>query len=194
GTPSRRASYATLAKQALQSAGGPIFGQGSTTGAEGPGGLTFAVQMAEVEVDEETGVVRVTRLAAVHDVGRAINPLSIEGQVAGGVTQGMGFALTEWLRVQDGEVLTTNLMTYLLPTAPDVPRVEVSVLEEFPGAGPFGAKGVGEQPVIPTAAAIANALANATGVQLRDLPLTAERVLAALRGREKPAGSKATAS
>ncbi|MBI2372022.1 MAG: xanthine dehydrogenase family protein molybdopterin-binding subunit [Deltaproteobacteria bacterium] len=145
-------------------------------------------------MDEETGVVRVTRLAAVHDVGRAINPLSIEGQVAGGVTQGMGFALTEWLRVQDGQVLTTNLMTYLLPTAPDVPRVEVSVLEEFPGAGPFGAKGVGEQPVIPTAAAIANALANATGVQLRDLPLTAERVLAALRGREKPAGSKATAS
>jgi xanthine dehydrogenase molybdenum-binding subunit len=145
--------------------------------------LVFGAQFAEVEVDLETGKVAVVRLVAAHDVGRALNPTLVEGQIEGGVAMGIGYALTEEL-VYDpkgGAVLNTNLLDYKVPTVYDVPDVESILVETFDPDGPYGAKAVGEPPTIPTAAAISNAFFAATGRRLRSLPLTPEKVWRALR-------------
>ena len=141
----------------------------------------FGTQAAEVEVDLETGQVRVLRLVAAHDVGRAINPMNVEGQIEGGAAMGLGYALMEELQVHDGKITNANFMDYRLPTALDMPRVEVVLIEEPDPAGPYGAKGVGEAGMICAAAAIANAIADATGVRVRQLPITPERLRAAIR-------------
>ena len=119
--------------------------------------------MAEIEVDIELGTVRVLKVIAAHDVGRAINPTLIEGQIEGGVAQGLGMALMEEFFPGKGE----NLHDYLIPTAGDVPPVESILIEDPSPIGPFGAKGIGEQAVIPTAPAILNAIHHATGVRIR---------------------------
>ena len=141
---------------------------------------TFGAHAAEVEVDTETGVVRVLRYAAAHDVGRAINPQSVEGQIEGGVVQGLGYGLMEEVVLEDGINLTTSFSTYLIPTAVDVPDVRALIVESGEGLGPFNARGIGEPPIGPPAAALANAIEDATGVRITRLPITAERVARAL--------------
>ncbi len=140
----------------------------------------FGAQMAEVEVDTETGQVRVLRLACANDVGRAINPMAVEGQIEGGAHMGLGYALTEEVQVKDGRVLNPNLHDYRLFTMADMPDIESIIIETDDPQGPFGAKGVGEMGGTPTAAAIANAIYDAVGVRLTTVPMTAERVLKAL--------------
>ena len=146
----------------------------------------FGSQMAEVEVDTETGQVRVLRLACANDVGRAINPMAVEGQIEGGAQMGLGYALTEEVLVKDGRVLNPDFLDYRLFTSADMPAIETIIVETDDPGGPFGAKGVGEMGGTPTAAAIANAIYDAAGVRLTQLPMTPERVLAALdKKREK---------
>ncbi|MFV1858041.1 MAG: xanthine dehydrogenase family protein molybdopterin-binding subunit, partial [Anaerolineales bacterium] len=140
----------------------------------------FGAQMAEVEVDTETGAVRVTRLVCANDVGRAINPMAVEGQIEGGAQMGLGYALTEELIVRKGRVLNPNLLDYRIFTSADMPILETTIVETNDPGGPFGAKGVGEMGGTPTAAAIANAIYDAVGVRLTEVPMTPERVLAAL--------------
>jgi CO/xanthine dehydrogenase Mo-binding subunit len=141
---------------------------------------TYGCHACEVEVDTETGVVRVLRYVAAHDVGRAINPMRVEGQIQGGAVQGIGYALTEHVVIQDGVPASSLFADYLIPTSMDVPDVVPIVLESGEGKGPFGARGIGEPPIAPAAAAIANAVADAVGVRITELPITPERVLAAL--------------
>jgi CO/xanthine dehydrogenase Mo-binding subunit len=144
---------------------------------------TYHVHLAEVEVDDVTGVVRVLRYVVAQEVGRAINPAGVLGQVQGGVAQGLGYALWEGLSIaSDGRYRQRTLESYRLPVATDVPDVEVVLLEHPDPEGPFGAKGVAEPPVVPVAGAIANAIADATGGEIVALPITPEAVLDALRG------------
>ena len=145
---------------------------------------SFSAQIAEVEVDEETGEVNVVNLAVVQEVGRAINPMAVEGQMQGGATQGIGWALYEEMYYDDdGQLLSGSWMDYAMPDAIQAAPIQTQMLEIPSISGPFGARGVGEPPVIPTVAAIANAVAHATGVRLTQTPMTAPRVLAALKQR-----------
>jgi CO/xanthine dehydrogenase Mo-binding subunit len=141
----------------------------------------FGAHMAEIEVDTELGTIRVLKVTAAHDVGRAINPTLIEGQIEGGVAQGLGMALMEEFVPGKGE----NLHDYLIPTIGDIPPIESILIEDPSPIGPFGAKGIGEQAVIPTAPAILNALHDAIGIRLRKIPATPDRVRAAILTLEK---------
>jgi CO/xanthine dehydrogenase Mo-binding subunit/aerobic-type carbon monoxide dehydrogenase small subunit (CoxS/CutS family) len=136
----------------------------------------FAAQIAVVEVDTELGTTKVLRLHAAHDVGRAINPVQVEGQIQGGAVQGLGFALME--EYVPGR--TENLHDYLIPTIGDVPAMECILIEDPEPLGPYGAKGVGEPGLIPTAPAILGAIQHATGVRMRHVPVLPHRLLAAL--------------
>ncbi len=142
----------------------------------------WATQVVEVEVDTDTGVVRLVKVTGAHDVGRVLNRLGIEGQIEGGIVMGQGYALTEDLVVDHGVVRNPAFRDYKLVTAPEIPAMDVHFIETMDGEGPQGAKGVGEAPAICMAAATANAIANATGVRLRELPFTPEKVYRALRG------------
>ncbi len=166
-----------------------ILGQG----ARGPNPtgmqvLTFGVQVAEVAVDVETGEVSVERIAAIHDVGRVINPLGASSQVEGGIIQGVGHTLSEE-RLHDprtGQILTTTLDAYKLPTIADVPEIVCELLDEpDEHLTNLGSKGLGEPPIVPVAAAIANAIRDATGADVRRLPITREEMLRALREAEQ---------
>ena len=137
----------------------------------------FGAHLAEVAVDTELGTVKVLKITAAHDVGRAINPTLIEGQIEGGAAQGLGQALMEEFFPGKGE----NLHDYLIPTAGDMPPVESILIEDPSPIGPFGAKGIGEQAVIPTAPAILNAICHATGVRMRRAPATPDRLRAAIQ-------------
>jgi len=141
----------------------------------------FATQVAEVEVDTETGQVEVLRVTAAHDVGKAINPSLIEGQVEGGISQGLGQALMEEVKFSNGKIVSGNLSTYLLPTSLDMCEVETILVEAHEPRGPFGAKGVGEPASIPTMSAIAGAIYDAVGVLITELPATPEKILAGLQ-------------
>jgi xanthine dehydrogenase molybdenum-binding subunit len=141
----------------------------------------FGTHGVEVEVDRETGQVKILKYIAAHDVGRAINPMLLEGQVYGGATMGIGYALTERLILRDGKVMNPNFLDYKMLTAKDVPNIEPIVVETNDPFGPFGAKGIGEPGSVPTAPAIANAIYDAVGVRIKDLPITPEKVLAALK-------------
>ncbi len=144
----------------------------------------WGTQVAEVEVDTDTGIVRLLKVTAAHDVGRVLNRLGIEGQIEGGIVMGQGYALTEDLLVENGVIRNPNFRDYKLVTAPEIPEVDVSFIETMDGEGPQGAKGVGEAPAICIAAAVANAIYNATGVRICTLPFTPEKVYRALRGRD----------
>jgi CO/xanthine dehydrogenase Mo-binding subunit len=143
--------------------------------------FTFGCHAAEVEVDAETGQVRLLKYAACHDVGQAINPQSVEGQIQGGAAMGIGQALTEEVVVDQGNNLSTLFATYLIPSALDLPDVQAVVVESGEGKGPFQARGIGEPPTGPPPAAIASAVEDAVGVRLTELPMTPERVVRALR-------------
>jgi len=136
----------------------------------------FAAQMAELEVDLELGTVKLRKITAAHDVGRALNPTQVEGQIHGGIAQGIGFALME--EYHAGK--TDNLHDYLIPTCGDIPPIEVLLIEDAEPLGPHGAKGVGEPALIPTAPAILNAIRHATGSRIHHVPATPDRVRAAL--------------
>lgn len=136
----------------------------------------FATQVAEVEVDMETGVVKVLRLTAAHDIGRVINRLGAEGQIQGGVVMGLGYALSEELQVEKGRVMNPSFREYKLITSPEVPEIDIAFIETRDPEGPYGAKGIGEAPAICTAPAVANAVRHATGGRFTALPLTPERV------------------
>ena len=157
---------------------------------------TFGTQAVEVEVDEETGQTRVTRLAACYDVGQAINRQSVEGQIEGGAIQGLGHALLEEVILEEGVSKNPHLLDYRIPTTLDAPPVVTVLLESGRGLGPFGAKGIGEPAMTPTPAAVMNAVSRAVDVPLTQFPITAERVLAALKGRSTshpspPSGERA---
>jgi CO/xanthine dehydrogenase Mo-binding subunit len=137
----------------------------------------YAAHLVVVEVDLKLGLVKPLRFVAAHDVGRAINPLLVEGQVQGGIAQGLGMALTE--EYLPGR--TENLHDYLIPTMGDVPPIETLIIEEADAHGPYGAKGLGEHVLIPTAPAILNAIRHATGVAMTRVPATPSRVRAALK-------------
>jgi CO/xanthine dehydrogenase Mo-binding subunit len=136
----------------------------------------FAAQMAEVEVDLDLGTVKVLKMHAAHDVGRAINPTQVEGQIHGGIAQGLGMALME--EYHAGR--TDNLHDYLIPTVGDIPPIVVHIIEDPEPIGPYGAKGVGEPALIPTAPAILNAIRHATGVRITHVPATPDRVRKAI--------------
>jgi CO/xanthine dehydrogenase Mo-binding subunit len=144
----------------------------------------FGTHIAEVEVDPETGSVKVLNIWAAHDVGRAINPSNVEGQIEGGVQMGLGFGLMEEIVRKNGDTLNPSFLDYKIPIAPDMPNIKPIIVEVPEPLGPFGARGIGEATTIPTAAAIANAVFNATGVQFKELPLTPERVLEGLKSKK----------
>lgn len=158
----------------------PKTGQGKPYGA-----YAFATHVAEVEVDTETGVVKVLKIVAAHDVGQAINPLNAEGQIEGGVVIGMGYGLLEEIVLDKGEVKSSSFATYLIPTALDTPEITPILVEDPEPTGPFGAKGLGEPALIPTAAAIANAVYNAVGVRITELPITPERLLEEMKKQKQ---------
>jgi CO/xanthine dehydrogenase Mo-binding subunit len=141
--------------------------------------FTFGAHAVEVAVDTETGEIEVLKSVACHDVGRAINPAAVRGQIAGGSHQGLGYALMEEYVVEKGMTKTPSLAEYLIPTSCDFPTTEVIVLESGTGVGPFGAKGIGEPALTPAAPAVGNAVADALGVRIFSLPFTPEKVIAA---------------
>jgi xanthine dehydrogenase molybdenum-binding subunit len=144
----------------------------------------YGTQAVEVEVDITSGEVRVLQVIAAHDVGSAVSPISVEGQVEGGVVMGLGFALMEDFTMADGVPQKTTLTKYRLPTTRDMPQIATVVVEHPTANGPYGAKGVGEITSIPTAPAILNAIHDATGLRFFSLPVTPERILSALRKAE----------
>lgn len=146
----------------------------------------YATQIAEVEVDEETGEVEVLRIAAAHDCGTAINPMLVEGQIQGGISMGVGMAIQEEMLFDDqGKQINPNLTNYIMPTSLDMPDLEVDIVENFDPTGPFGAKGVGEPTAVATSAAICNAIYDAVGARIYNLPATAEKVLAAIKSKDR---------
>jgi CO/xanthine dehydrogenase Mo-binding subunit len=157
----------------------PRTGQGDTFP-----DYTYGTHAADVEVDTETGQVTVLRYAACHDVGRAINPMRVEGQIQGGAMQGLGYALTEDVDVQDGYVQAALFADYLIPNAQDYPDVLVDIVESGEGKGPLGARGIGEPPIGNVAATIASAIQDAIGIRPAQLPMTPERVLALIDARD----------
>jgi CO/xanthine dehydrogenase Mo-binding subunit len=141
----------------------------------------YGAQAVEVAVDTETGEVTVLKSVGAHDVGLAINPDAVAGQIEGGAAQGQGYALSEELCYEEGRLVSPSFSEYLIPTAMDVPEYQAIILESRSGVGPFGAKGIGEPALTPVAPAIANAVADAIGVRIFDLPITPEKVVNALR-------------
>jgi len=146
--------------------------------------FTYGCHAVDVEVDLDTGQVRLLRYIAGHDVGQAINPTSVEGQIEGAVAMGLGYALSERVVFEEGQNLTATFAQYLIPTAVEMPAIESVVLESGEGMGPFNARGIGEPPIGPPAPAVAAAIRDACGVELTELPFTPERVVAALRSGE----------
>jgi CO/xanthine dehydrogenase Mo-binding subunit len=187
----RRLGYPEVLALRFGMTGGELIGRGvvapGRTRAPLGGSTPFwemAVGAAEVSLDEETGAVTVERYVSVADVGRAVNPLILEGQDEGAVVQGLGHTLLEEMTYGDGHLLNGSLLAYRVPRAEDVPAVlECRFVENGDGSGPFGAKGAGEGSLIPVSPAVANALARLSGIRLRELPLLPERVWRALRAR-----------
>jgi CO/xanthine dehydrogenase Mo-binding subunit len=192
--PENRISFKDLVGIALYVTAGPLIGSGSWLAtspfeppvgkgyAQGPAGtFLFGTHVAEVEVDPETGQTRVLRYTACHDVGRAILPNGVTGQIEGGVVQGIGYTLSEEVLLQEGRILNPSFSTYLVPMVGDVPPIQVIYLEYPDPTGPFGAKGIGEPPIMGPAPAIANAIRDATGADVRQIPITGERLFNALK-------------
>jgi len=194
GSPQKFLPFEEVASAAVYRRGGsPIVGKGTfipdseiadaTRYGNISGTYAFGAQAAEVEVNEETGKVRVLQIAAAHDVGRPINLCTAEGQIEGASIQGMGYALSEEVRYENGVMLTSNFLNYRIPTALDAAPMKTSLVETV-DPGPFGAKGVAEPAMTPTAPAIANAIYDAVGVRIKTLPITPQKILEALKKRK----------
>ena len=147
----------------------------------------YGAHGVEVEVDKETGQVKILNYIAAHDVGKAINPMLLEGQIYGGGLMGLGYALGEKMIYEKGYLKNGNFLDYKVPTVKDVPPVQAVIVESDEQDGPFGAKGIGEPGLVPTAPAIANAIYDAVGVRIKDLPITPEKILKALKEKKKGA-------
>ena len=174
--------------------GSATFGTDTTGIADGKGGdgsgrpwqaYVFGCQVAEVEVDTVTGEVQVLGVWAAHDVGRAVNPQGVEGQIEGGVVQALGQGLMEDYKLDRGHTSTHGFAKYILPTSLDVPRVTSIIVEDPDPIGPLGVKGIGEPAMVPTIPAIMNAIYDAVGVRITALPATPEKVLMAIREKER---------
>lgn len=166
----------------VQAKGSVICGHGFYKNFESGPEAALCVQVAEVDVDVETGQVIVRQFTSAHSTGTVLNPLMHQGQIDGGVVMGMGYGLMEGVMIEGGMVISTNFGENKIPSIRDIPRLN-TVIQEFPvGNGPYGGMSIGEPPVVPTAAAIANAVEDAVGVRIYDLPITAEKVLRAMRG------------
>ena len=174
----RRVSYAELAK----AKGSPIAVEATYSDTSKVHEASMCAQIAEVEVDPETGEVKLRKFTSTHNTGTVINPLMHQGQIEGGAMMGIGYALMEHLMITDGKVTTTHFGDYKIPTIKDVPAFKTLVMEKSKGAGPYNSMPIGETSNIAAAAAIANAVEDAVGVRIHSLPITAEKVLAALRG------------
>ncbi len=198
GVPGRMLSFADISARAHFHVGGPIIGRGAfvfEAGAIDPklavvqgfmpldhiGTYVFGAQIVETEVDLVTGQTEVVAVWSAHDVGKAVNRAAVEGQIQGGVVQGLGFALLEELVWEDGRLANPSFMDYKIPGTLDIPdAIYPIIIENAEPSHPFGVKGVGEPPMIGVAAAVANAVDHATGVRIRHLPITGERVLRGL--------------
>jgi len=195
GAPGSAIALAQVANHAFLLSGGPTIVSVSSPGKypqpdpDVIRGLCFGgaieflhpVQIAEVEVDPDTGQVKVIGFTSAHDIGKAINPAGVTGQINGAVAQGIGYALSEEISCQEGAILNPSGARYLQPTSRDIPSIESILIEDNPGLGPYGAKGIAEAPIIPTAPAIANAIYDAIGVRIKSLPITPDKILEALR-------------
>jgi CO/xanthine dehydrogenase Mo-binding subunit len=187
GAPDRSITVEEIAKRTLRFGGRhePIAGHGGS--AQTRGAPSASAHLAHVRVDRETGEIELLGYAIAQDVGRALNPALVEGQMRGGAAQSIGWALFEQLTHDDsGRLLTGSFLDYAIPTAESVPDIETLIVEVPAPDGPYGAKGIGEAPVIPGPAAIANAVAAAVGVRLRELPMTPARVWKALGDGKHP--------
>lgn len=192
--PERAISIAQLASSSLHSHKGPIIGVGREQREKLVSDMlahkgdvdmgTYSTHVARVKVDPETGLVKVVKYFAAHESGFSINPENVKKQIEGGVVFGQGFAMSEEVIVKQGNTITESLMDYKLPTISMAPEVEVSMVEIPSIFGPYGAKGVGEPPVVPVAPAIANAVYDATGVRITELPVTPEKVFLALKDKK----------
>jgi CO/xanthine dehydrogenase Mo-binding subunit len=185
GDASRAMRLRDVAAQAVASMQRPLEGQKTYTAP--PSHYTsYCAQVAEVEVDPETGQVTVNKIVSAHDIGTVLNPITHQGQIEGGIIQGLGYALMEEMGTENGQVSTLSLGDYKLPTMRDIPELVTVLLDPAGGPAPFASKGIGESSNTPVAAAIANAVTDAIGVPIMDLPITAEKVLRALQ--QKPQG------
>lgn len=189
GSPEKGVSLAEVAKACQFRKGGyPIIGKGAfDADTELPDRITgygnqspayiFAAQVAELEADKETGLVKLTRITAAHDLGRTINPMNAKGQIEGALAQGIGFSLTEEILYQEGLTLNPSFSNYGIPTVFEMPAIEISLMEREESRGPFGAKGVGESALTPLASAITNAIYDAVGVRIKTLPITPDKIV-----------------
>ena len=185
--PSKSMTIAEVAARSAPSSLSPL--QGSMSFTSPPSEYTsYCTQVAEVEVDPETGQVRVNKIVTAHDVGTVINPVTHQGQIEGGVIQGLGYAVMEEMQTEEGRVSTVGLGDYKIPTIKDVPELVTVLLEPSAGPAPFDSKGIGESSNTPVAGAVANAVFDAVGARIMDLPVTAEKVRKALKTKEE-AGS-----
>ena len=184
GQEPRAIPLTELAARSADTGGGPLAGENIFT-APTSTVTSFCTQTAEVEVDRETGQVTVKKIVSVHDVGTVINPLNHQGQIEGGVIQGLGYALMEELTSHEGRISTLSLGDYKIPTIQDLPELETRLIGSPSGPAPYASKGIGESSNVPVAAAIANAVEDAVGVRITSLPITAEKVLAALKAKNQ---------
>jgi len=178
----RRMTYAELAR----ARGSVIKGEGhfnnTTMGPE----ASMCAEVVEVEVDPETGQVELVKVTAAVNTGTILNPLMHQGQIDGAVIMGVGYALMEDVQFDDGKVTTANLGDYKIPTIRDLPELRTALIQSDTGSGPYNSMSIGETPIIPFAAAVANAVADATGSRVHSLPITAEKVLSRM---SEPAAS-----
>jgi len=183
--------FSTVAKS-LHDCGKPFLGYGwynnttpdvnpETNQGDAYATYSYATQVVEVEVDPETGKVDVLNVAAIQDVGKAINPMLCEGQIEGGIVQGMGYGLFEEVKSKNCVVVTKNFDNFIIPTTTDIPNITSVIVEDEEPKGPYGAKGVGEPSIIPTAPAIINAIYDAIGVRIFELPANLERIRSAIQ-------------
>lgn len=204
GTPEKAVTYAEIAAATFNKKKDPLAAHGYYNGPEvspdfdpvtyrgypAPT-LVFGTHLAEVEVDPTTGKVEVINFVAAHDLGRAINPLLVEGQIEGGTVQGIGWSLMEEVQFENGEILNPNFHDYKMLTIKDSPKIRSLIIETIDPNGPFGAKGIGECAMVPTAPAIINAIYDAVGVRIKELPATSEKIFKGLKKniseQEKPA-------
>jgi len=194
GSPDKAISYAQIGFAAYYKKKKPLVAHGYYNGPEVPPefdpvtyrgypspAMVFGTHLAEVEIDPATGKVEVLNFVAAHDLGKAINPLLVEGQIEGGAAQGIGWSLMEGLQFDNGKILNPNFHDYKMLTIKDIPKITSLLIETIDPNGPFGAKGIGECAMVPTAPAIVNAIYDAVGVRIKDLPASPEKVFMGLK-------------
>ncbi len=190
--PEEAMSWMEVCRNSIRRATGPIVGYGSVNRI--PNAPAFACHIADVEVDPETGKVKLLRYTAFQDVGKAINPTQVEGQMQGGASQGIGWGLFEYYHYKNGILMNPSLLDYRMPTALDLPMIDTVIVEVPASAGPYGARGVGEVPIVPPPGAIANAIYRAVGVRMKNLPMTPEAVFWAIREKDRKESKVALAA